>query len=340
MKKGFTGIELMIVVAIISLMSAIALPKFADIRSESKIANVSGNLANLNTAISLYKLKNESYPDLVGNEDDLGDFTDVYSKSKMPDTPSYSGGSKSNTVYNSRSNTGGWLYIESDGVIYANLEDGTYSGDADTEIWSGESELIDQEGAVTSEIHFTTDTSKPYKIVSYDGEAGTDLKIPSEINGVTVTEIGHASFDITRNTWDELTSVELPDTLTTIGALAFRGNNLESITIPGGVDKIGILSFDGNNLTDVTINEGVTVIGEWAFSNNDISNITIPNSVTKIDGFAFANNNTTEITIGNDVDINNDSFYGNSSNSFKSFYDDTGKEAGTYIYDDGNWLKQ
>ena len=148
MKKGFTGIELMIVVAIISLMSAIALPKFADIRSESKIANVSGNLANLSTAIALYKLKNGSYPDLVGNEDDLGDFTGVYSKSKMPDTPSYSGGSKSNTVYSSRSNTvyssrsntGGWLYIESEGEIYANLEDGTYSGDADTEIWSGESE--------------------------------------------------------------------------------------------------------------------------------------------------------------------------------------------------------
>ena len=139
MKKGFTGIELMIVVAIISLMSAIALPKFADIRSEAKIANVSGNLANLSTAIALYKLKNGSYPDLVGNEDDLDDFADVYSKSKMPNTPSYSGGSKSNTVYSSRSNTGGWLYIESDGVIYANLEDGTYSGDSDTEIWSGES---------------------------------------------------------------------------------------------------------------------------------------------------------------------------------------------------------
>ena len=140
MRKGFTGIELMIVISIISLISAIALPKFSNIRSESKIANVSGNLANLNTAISLYNVKNGSYPDLVGNEDDLGDFIDVYSKSKMPDTPSYSGGSKSNTVYSSRSNTGGWLYMETDGVIYANLEDGTYSGDADTEIWSGESE--------------------------------------------------------------------------------------------------------------------------------------------------------------------------------------------------------
>ena len=139
MKKGFTGIELMIVISIISLISAIALPKFSNIRSEAKIANVSGNLANLYTAISLYKLKNGSYPDLVGNEDDLGDFTDVYSKSKMPNTPAYSGGSKSNTVYSSRSNTGGWLYIESDGEIYANLEDGTYSGDADSEVWSGES---------------------------------------------------------------------------------------------------------------------------------------------------------------------------------------------------------
>ena len=139
MKKGFTGIELMIVVAIISLISSIALPKFSNIRSEAKIANVSGNLSNLNMAISLYKLKNGSYPDLVGNEDDLGDFTDAYSKSKMPDTPSYSEGSKSNTVYSSRSNTGGWLYTESDGEIYANLADGIYSGDADSEVWSGES---------------------------------------------------------------------------------------------------------------------------------------------------------------------------------------------------------
>ena len=57
MKKGFTGIELMIVISIISLISAIALPKFSNIRSEAKIANVSGNLANLYTAISLYKLK-------------------------------------------------------------------------------------------------------------------------------------------------------------------------------------------------------------------------------------------------------------------------------------------
>lgn len=140
MKKGFTIIELMIVISIISLISAIVIPKYSNITSEAKIANVQANLSNLNTAISLYKLKNESYPDLVGNEDDLGDFTDVYSKSKMPDTPNYSGGSKSNTVYSSRSNTGGWIYIESDGVIYANLEDGTYSGDTDTEIWSGESE--------------------------------------------------------------------------------------------------------------------------------------------------------------------------------------------------------
>lgn len=138
MRKGFTGIELMIVISIISLISAIAIPKYTNIMSESKIANVNGNLSNLNMAISIYKLKNGSYPDLVGNEDDLGDFTDFYSKSKMPKTPYYSGGSKSNTVYGSRSNTGGWLYIESGGEIYANLEDGTYSGDADTEIWSGE----------------------------------------------------------------------------------------------------------------------------------------------------------------------------------------------------------
>ncbi len=139
MKKGFTGIEIMIVISIISLISAIALPKYINIISESKIANVRGNLSNLNTAISFYKLKNGVYPDLVGNEDNLGDFSEVYSKNKMPYTPPYSGGSKSNFVYSSRSNKGGWVYIKSDGVIYANLEDGIYSKNPSGEIWKEES---------------------------------------------------------------------------------------------------------------------------------------------------------------------------------------------------------
>ena len=53
LKKGFTIIELMIVLSIISLVSAIAIPKYSNITSEAKVANVQANLSNLNTAIEI-----------------------------------------------------------------------------------------------------------------------------------------------------------------------------------------------------------------------------------------------------------------------------------------------
>ncbi|WP_321330425.1 prepilin-type N-terminal cleavage/methylation domain-containing protein [uncultured Ilyobacter sp.] len=58
MNKAFTLIELMIALFVISLVSAIAIPKYSNLTSESKVANVQANLSNLNTAIEMYNLKN------------------------------------------------------------------------------------------------------------------------------------------------------------------------------------------------------------------------------------------------------------------------------------------
>ncbi|WP_319200559.1 prepilin-type N-terminal cleavage/methylation domain-containing protein [uncultured Ilyobacter sp.] len=68
MNKAFTLIELMIVLFVISLVSAIAIPKYSNLTSEAKVANVQANLSNLNTAIEMYNLKNGSYPELEGNQ--------------------------------------------------------------------------------------------------------------------------------------------------------------------------------------------------------------------------------------------------------------------------------
>ena len=156
MKKAFTIIELLIVISVIGLLSAIAIPKFTEVNSSAKVANVQGNLANLRTAIGVYYVKTSSYPDIENNED-LGDiidsetkFTDFYNRSTMPDTPSSDTTSETNNVVSDRDNTGGWLYFYDEGNIYANLENGTYTGDESTEIWEEEDESETETEDLTS----------------------------------------------------------------------------------------------------------------------------------------------------------------------------------------------
>jgi type IV pilus assembly protein PilA len=53
-RTGFTLIELLIVVVIIGLLAAIALPKFADIKEKAHIASMKSDLRNLVTAEEAY----------------------------------------------------------------------------------------------------------------------------------------------------------------------------------------------------------------------------------------------------------------------------------------------
>lgn len=64
---GFTIIELLIVVIIIALLSAIVVPQFSNTSNDAKLTTLKANLKQLRTAIDLYTLQHGHYPGAVSS---------------------------------------------------------------------------------------------------------------------------------------------------------------------------------------------------------------------------------------------------------------------------------
>lgn len=62
---GFTLIELLIVVAIIGILAAIAVPNFLNAQVRAKIAKAEAEMRNVSTALESYRLDNNYYPPWV-----------------------------------------------------------------------------------------------------------------------------------------------------------------------------------------------------------------------------------------------------------------------------------
>ena len=61
-QKGFTLIELMIVIAIIGILAAIAIPQFASYRQKSYNSEAQSDLRNVKTNLEAYFADFQEYP--------------------------------------------------------------------------------------------------------------------------------------------------------------------------------------------------------------------------------------------------------------------------------------
>ena len=63
--RAFTLIELLIVVAIIGILAAIAIPNFLQAQTRAKVARAEADMASIGTALPCYYVDNNQYPDAL-----------------------------------------------------------------------------------------------------------------------------------------------------------------------------------------------------------------------------------------------------------------------------------
>ena len=96
----------------------------------------------------------------------------------------------------------------------------------------------------------------------------------------------------------KLTSIVIPNSVTTIGSYALANTGIASIVIPNSVTTIGQSAFSGcSSLTSIDFEEGsaLTTINASAFSSTGATSIEIPDSVTGVGNAAFSANKFEEI---------------------------------------------
>lgn len=61
-RSGFTLLELLIVVAIVAVLTALAVPNFLEAQTRAKVARIKADMIGMRTALELYRVDHEAYP--------------------------------------------------------------------------------------------------------------------------------------------------------------------------------------------------------------------------------------------------------------------------------------
>jgi type II secretion system protein G len=106
-RLGFTLIELLIVVAIIAILAAIAVPNFLEAQTRSKVSRVMADQRSVATAMEAYRVDNNKYPPI--DNPDATRIVPVVKRYVPLSTPiSYITGAPTDPFWNGRTDMATW----------------------------------------------------------------------------------------------------------------------------------------------------------------------------------------------------------------------------------------
>ena len=137
----------------------------------------------------------------------------------------------------------------------------------------------------------------------FDMETG---EFGCEVEGAYIIKQGTKTIaDCSFGTCEKLTSVILPNSVTSIGDEAFCGCGFISFTIPNGVKTIGYQAFtDCRSLVSITIPNSVTALSNCVFTFcKSLESVVIPDSIKQIEyeTFAYCGENLRRVLIPDSV---------------------------------------
>ena len=115
-ESGFTLIELVIVIVILGILAAVAIPKYEDMREQARVATMKGQLGAIRSAIAIQYARNAlngsaTFPVLDGT---------IFADGRVPKEPVNNSLAVKTTP--GIDNAGGWQYNSTTGVVKANLD--------------------------------------------------------------------------------------------------------------------------------------------------------------------------------------------------------------------------
>lgn len=284
-KKGFSMLEIVVVVAIITILIGIAVPNFNMYINKMNSSKYEADMANIYTAVITTHLGSEDI-DIIKVADYSGIQNVIFGNEFVSEIYTVHKDKVEKQVVVKYKDKRGETYIYSNRYY-----DNNFFGD----------EITPQPFFTYSGNMITGITEDGLKYFS------GDVAIPTSIGDTTINSIGYMAFLDSK-----LNSVIIPDTITHIEDMAFKRNQLTHIDLPSSIVEIGNDTFEDNLLTNIIIPENLEVIGERCFINNQISSLSIGSSVKIIKRYSFKDNILKNLVLMNSVEtIEAESFYNN-----------------------------